>query len=61
MLINNLLQSSKSTPSFSTNTYFFVDLTNFANIINTNAETINKYVKSVTLPDRKVDTTSIDG
>lgn len=65
MLINSLLQNTntnpQSTPSVSTTTYFLVDLTNFANNMGVDANTISKYVKSVTLPERKVDTTSIDG
>jgi hypothetical protein len=61
MLINNLLQNTKSIPSVSTTTYFLVDLTKFANIIGLSENIISKYVKSVTLPERKVDTTSIDG
>jgi len=64
MLINNLLRQTKSTPSVSTTTYFLVDLTNFGTLIdstNNIANTLSKYVKSITLPERKVDTTSIDG
>ena len=61
MLINNLLRDSKSTPSVSTTTYFLVDFDTFANNIGLSANTLSKYVKSVTLPERKVDTTSIDG
>jgi hypothetical protein len=66
MLINNLLRDSKNTPSVSTTTYFLVDFDTFANIITSidstiTASTLSKYVKSVTLPERKVDTSSIEG
>lgn len=61
MLINNLLRDSKNTPSVSTTTYFLVDFDTFTNNIGLSANTLSKYVKSVTLPERKVDTSSIEG